>query len=96
MSEKKHLHTELGISSERMDQMRNEVIEHIRKIKDEEEEQDDTTLYSQIIMACSRVPNDMEEAILLGMIISRALISFQLSRVPIIGDLAISIINQKM
>lgn len=95
MSEKKHLHTELGISSERMDQMRDEVIEHIRKIKDDEE-QDDTTFYSQVIMACSHVPHDMEEAILLGMIISRALISFQLSRVPIIGDLAISIINQKM
>ena len=96
MSEKRNLHTELGISDERMDQMKEQVIEQIRKLKDEDEERDNTAFYSEIIMTCSQVPNDMEEAILIGMIISRALITFQLSRVPIIGDLALAVINEKM
>lgn len=97
MSEKRNLHTELGISDERMDQMREQVIEQIRKLRGEEDDdKEDVAFYSQIVMNCSQVPNDMEEAILIGMIMGRALISYELSKIPIIGDLALAVINQKM
>ena len=95
MSEKRNLHTELGISDERMDQMREQVIEQIQKLKGEDG-QEDVAFYSEVIINCSHVPNDMEEAILLGMIINRTLISYELSKVPIIGPMAISVIDQVM
>jgi hypothetical protein len=96
MSERKHLHIELGISTERMYQMRDQVTEQIRNLEDEEGDQEDMTFYSQVVIACSHVPNDTEEAILLGMIIGRALISYELAKLPIIGPMAISAINQIM
>lgn len=97
MSERKHLHIELGISDERMNQMREQVIEQIRKLRDEEDDdKEDVTFYSQIVMNCSQVPNDMEEAILIGMVMGRTLMSYELSKIPIIGDLALAVINQKM
>ena len=95
MSEKRNLHTELGISDERMDQMREQVIEQIQKLKGEDG-QEDVAFYSEVIINCSHVPNDMEEAILIGMIMGRALISYELSKIPIIGDLALAAINEKM
>lgn len=95
MSEKRNLHTELGISDERMDQMREQVIEQIQKLKGEDG-QEDVAFYSEVIINCSHVPNDMEEAILIGMIMGRALISYELSKIPIIGDLALAVINEKM
>lgn len=94
MSEKRYLHTELGISTERMYQMKDQVTEQIRNI--EEKGDEDMAFYSQVVIACSHVPNDTEEAILLGMIIGRALVNFELSKVPIIGPMAISVINQVM
>ena len=97
MSEKRNLHTELGISNERMNQMREQVIEQIRKLRDEEDDdKEDVAFYSQIVMNCSQVPNDMEEAILIGIVMGRVLISYELSKIPIIGDLALAVINQKM
>lgn len=95
MSEKRNLHTELGISDERMNQMREQVIEQIQKLKGEDG-QEDVAFYSDVIINCSQVPNDMEEAILIGMIMGRALISYELSKIPIIGDLALAVINEKM
>ena len=80
-----------------MDQMREQVIEQIQKLRGEEnDDKEDVAFYSQIVMNCSQVPNDMEEAILIGMIMGRALISYELSKIPIIGNLALTIINEKM
>lgn len=95
MSEKRKLHTELGISDERMDQMKEQIIEQIQKLKDDDQETD-VEFYSKIIMNCSQVPNDMEEAVFIGMMIGRVLITNELSKIPIIGNLALTIINEKM
>ena len=95
MSEKRKLHTELGISDERMDQIRKQVIEQIQKLRGDDQETD-VEFYSQIVMNCSHVPNDMEEAVFIGILIGKALISHELLKIPIIGDLAFTIINEKM
>lgn len=89
----KNLHTELGISDARMEQMRDQVIERINELKDD---YGDSAFYSQVVAACAQVPNDMEEAILIGMIVSRAMMSMEISRIPILGTVVLDFIKKDM
>jgi hypothetical protein len=44
-------------------------------------------------MACAQVPNDMEEALLIGMILNRSIMAMQISRIPVMGPIILDLIR---
>jgi 3-polyprenyl-4-hydroxybenzoate decarboxylase len=74
-----------------MEEMKELVIQKIKELT--EHSGDDTAFYSQILMACAQVPNDMEEALLIGMILNRSIMAMELSRIPVMGPIILDLIR---
>jgi hypothetical protein len=91
MNSNSNLHIELGISDARMEEMKELVIQKIREISEDSES--DSAFYSQILMACAQVPNDMEEALLIGMILNRSIMAMEISRIPVMGPIILELIK---
>jgi hypothetical protein len=91
MNSNSNLHTELGISDARMEEMKELVIQKIKELTDDSD--NETAFYSQILMACAQVPNDMEEALLIGMILNRSIMAMQISRIPVMGPIILDLIR---
>jgi len=74
-----------------MEEMKELVIQKIKELTDDSD--DETAFYSQILMACAQVPNDMEEALLIGMILNRSIMAMEISRIPVMGPIILDLIR---
>jgi hypothetical protein len=74
-----------------MEEMKELVIQKIKELTDDSD--NETAFYSQILMACAQVPNDMEEALLIGMILNRSIMAMQISRIPVMGPIILDLIR---